>query len=234
MLKEALQYLISLGEVKTLEINGQTYATKDLDMVSVPKPSALVTTTLTAMVDYLKTDMDKKYSERLLIHVKAPDEVVLYSELRGDADREIYMKCEALTPDINFEKFIDTEKFNIMLQSSFVRNEDCSILLQVVGNVKDEAVKETGDDGVTQVVTMKTGVAQVQPVKVPNPVALAPFRTFPEIDQVESKFIFRMQEGPKAAIFEADGGAWRNETMARIKSYLEEQLQGLNNIKVIS
>ena len=34
-----------------------------------------------------------------------------------------------------------------------------------------------------------------------------------------------MKNGPVAAIFEADGGAWKLETMMRIKAYLEEQLQ---------
>ncbi|KHO31340.1 hypothetical protein OR63_10900, partial [Clostridium tetani] len=83
-----------------------------------------------------------------------------------------------------------------------------------------------GDDGVSQAATIKTGVASVNEVKVPNPVVLAPFRTFPEIEQPESKFIFRMQSGPRAALFEADGGAWRNEAMIKIKAYLEEQLKG--------
>ena len=48
-------------------------------------------------------------------------------------------------------------------------------------------------------------------VKVPNPVTLRPFRTFIEVEQPESKFIFRMREGGRCAIFEADGahGSWR-------------------------
>ncbi len=65
------------------------------------------------------------------------------------------------------------------------------------------------------------------PRVVPNPVILAPYRTFPEIEQVESKFIFRMQEGPNAALYEADGGAWKNEAMRRIKEYLVENLKEL-------
>jgi len=74
----------------------------------------------------------------------------------------------------------------------------------------------------------------VSDVLVPNPVVLAPFRTFPEVIQPESKFIFRMQSGPQAALFEADGGAWRNEAMGRIKTYLEEQLNVIESIRVIS
>src|SRR3712207_9387745 len=70
------------------------------------------------------------------------------------------------------------------LQSSFVENQDRSLLLKVTGCVKDEAVKQIGDDGVSQAATIKTGVASVNDVKIPNPVVLAPFRTFPEIKQI--------------------------------------------------
>lgn len=118
-------------------------------------------------------------------------------------------------------------KLNIMLQSSFVDNKDRNLLLKVTGNVKDEAVKSVGDNGVSQAVTIKTGVASVSDVVVPNPVTLAPFRTFQEVEQPESKFIFRMKDGPSAALYEADGGAWRNEAMKNIKSSSKNSLKDL-------
>lgn len=44
--------------------------------------------------------------------------------------------------------------------------------------------------------------------------------------QPESRFIFRMREGGKCAIFEADGGAWKLEAKKNIYNYLAEQLEG--------
>ncbi|GET15220.1 hypothetical protein SN4111_14820 [Ligilactobacillus agilis] len=61
-------------------------------------------------------------------------------------------------------------------------------------------------------------------IQDPNPVLLAPYRTFIEVKQPENKFIFRMKDGPRGAIFEADGGAWRNQAILNIKTFLEEQL----------
>ena len=58
-------------------------------------------------------------------------------------------------------------------------------------------------------------------VPVPNPVALVPFRTFIEVEQPESKFVFRVKDGPQMGLFEADGGEWRLAAMLRIKEYLE-------------
>lgn len=234
-IKEALQYLVGLGETKILEVDGKKFSTKEIFSVRDPKPAVIETTTLTALVDYLKSNIDTKCSEKLLIHVVDPATVILYSALRGDKDREAYIKSEALTPNnIKFNRFLDTEEFNIMLQSSFVENEDRNLLLKVIGNIQDKAVKEVGDDGVTQAVTVKTGVAHVDNVKVPNPVTLAPYRTFPEIEQPESKFIFRMQTGPAAALFEADGGAWRNQAMKEIKDYLTNELVGVYDIEILA
>jgi hypothetical protein len=97
----------------------------------------------------------------------------------------------------------------------------------VVGNVKEENVRSIGDDGVSQSVTAKTGVATVEDVKVPNPVLLSPYRTFVEVTQPESAFVFRMKNGPVAALFEADGGAWRNAAIDAVADYLADELSEL-------
>lgn len=73
---------------------------------------------------------------------------------------------------------------------------------------------------------------------MPNPVELVPFRTFVEINQVPSAFIFRARAAKdpysdnketkdiQFALFEADGGAWRIEAASRIKKYLEKAFIG--------
>lgn len=125
-----------------------------------------------------------------------------------------------MIPEFDFGRWIDSENFIIKLQSCFEKNKDRDVMLKIVGNIKEENVNTFGDDGVSQSVVAKTGVATVADVIVPNPVVLKPFRTFIEVDQPESEFIFRMQNGPKCALFEADGGAWKLTAMKRIKSYL--------------
>lgn len=233
--REALEYLVGLGETKVLEIDGKKFTTNQVYKVQDPVPGTLKVTTLTALVDYIRAEVDPRYGEQRLVHVVSPDKVILHSALRDDRERESYIEAKALLPDnIYFNDFLDTERFNIMLQSSFIDTKDRVLLLKVVGNIKDSAVKQVGDDGVSQVATIKTGVASVNDVVVPNPVILAPYRTFPEIEQPESKFIFRMKSGPVAALYEADGGAWRNKAMSRIKKYLEDELKTVSDIKIIS
>lgn len=62
------------------------------------------------------------------------------------------------------------------------------------------------------------------------------YRTFMEIEQPESEFVFRARKAdslPHFALFEADGGAWRIEAMKRIKAYLEENLKDIENVVVL-
>lgn len=234
--REALEYLVGLGEEKEIlvETKQGLFTTRNLKRVELPTAESLVVSTLTGLVDYIKSNFDKT-SEQLLIQVKSHDEVRLYSPLNEDRDREQYIRAEAILPsNVIYDRFLSTEQFNIMLQSSFVDTGDKDVLLKYTGLVKDEAVKSVGDDGISQQVTVKTGVASVGQAVVPNPVILAPFRTFPEVEQPQSKFIFRMQDGPKAALFEADGGAWRNQAIKNIKEYLAEALKGLENIQIIA
>lgn len=122
------------------------------------------------------------------------------------------------------------------LQSKFAPNEDRDLVLKFAGTVEDGTVAEYGDDGVTQKATIKTGVASKADAVVPNPVNLIPYRTFLEVQQPASDFIFRMKSscGVQCAIFEADGGAWKNEAMSRIKNYLALELSEYPQFTVIS
>ena len=234
--REALEYLVNLGEKKEpiIELDQGTFSRVSLNRVTEPVASKLTVSTLTGLVDYIKTNVDQ-LKGKLLIQVKSPNEVALYSPLNADREREKYVSAEAILPNnVTYERFLETERFNIMLQSAFVDNEDKAKLLKYTALITDDTVKNFGDDGISQKVTVKTGVASVSDAVVPNPVTLAPFRTFPEVEQPESKFIFRMKEGPSAALFEADGGAWINKAILNIKAYLEKELEHNHNVEIIA
>ncbi|CAI3194211.1 hypothetical protein [Clostridium neonatale] len=234
--RDSLEYLVNLGEKKEaiIKLDQGTFSRVSLNRVTEPVASKLTVSTLTGLVDYIKTNVDK-LEGKLLIQVKSPEEVTLYSPLNADREREKYVSAEAILPNnVVYDRFLDTERFNIMLQSAFVDDEDKSKLLKYTALITDDTVKNFGDDGISQKVTVKTGVVSVSDAVVPNPVTLAPFRTFPEVEQPESKFIFRMKEGPSAALFEADGGAWRNKAILNIKAYLEKELEHNHNVEIIA
>lgn len=224
MIKEALQYIVKIGTPDIHDVNGQDFATQPMHLLPEPTPCALKVRSLSGMVEYLKSNFDEDDFGKRMIHVVSPTEVVAFSTFNGNFRRNEYIVANAMIPSFNFDRWYDSEEFNIKLQSTFVRNDDRDIMLKVVGNIREENVKQVGDDGVSQAVQAKVGVATVATVQVPNPVVLKPYRTFVEVDQPESDFIFRMKNGPSCALFEADGGAWKLDAMKNIRNYLQEAL----------
>ncbi|WP_368652395.1 hypothetical protein AB4Y30_11590 [Ornithinibacillus sp. 4-3] len=179
--------------------------------------------TLTGLVDYIKSNQERN-EHPLFIQVINEKKVALVSTLNSEGNRETLVLSHAIVPTFGFDTFYSVEKLIIALQAQFVQTKDRELILQVIGNIQEDNVRGTSDDGVSQAVTVKTGVASAVDVKVPNPVTLAPYRTFLEVEQPESEFIFRMKEGPSAAIFEADGGQWRNHAIQNIHDYLAAEL----------
>lgn len=223
MLKEAMQFLLEKAGVRLEKVGDQVFSTQKLYEVPQATPNTIEVHSLSGLVEYLHSEFDS--DDKLMVHVSSPTKVVCFSQLNRDANRNHMVQARAMLPEFAFERWYDAENFNIKLQSCFVESPDRDIMLKVVGNIKEESVNTIGDDGVSQAVVAKTGVATVANVKVPNPVILKPFRTFVEVEQPASDFIFRMQSGPKCALFEADGGAWKLEAMNRIKAYLADALK---------
>ena len=238
MTRDALQYVVGLKTAEVLDINGERYFDKDVYRVDNElRASAIQMNTLTSLVDYLKAGVDKM-AEKMLVQVVSPTKVRVLSMLDADRKREELVEVEAMIPDFEYGRYMGNERFIIALQSKFIDNDDRALLLKFAGTVKDESIAEYGDDGVTQKATVKTGITSVGDAIVPNPVKLRPFRTFVEVTQPESAFVFRMRQadgrGIECAIFEADGGAWKNVAMKSIKEYLQFELVHLQQFIVIS
>ena len=238
MTRDALQYVVGLKTAEVLDINGERYVDKDVYRVENElRASAIQMNTLTSLVDYLKAGVDKM-AEKMLVQVVTPTKVRVLSMLDADRKREELVDVEAMIPDFEYGRYMGNERFIIALQSKFIDNDDRALLLKFSGTVKDESIAEYGDDGVTQKATVKTGITSVGDAIVPNPVKLQPFRTFIEVTQPESAFVFRMRQadgrGVECAIFEADGGAWKNAAMKSIKEYLQNELAELPQFTVIS
>lgn len=247
MIKEALQYIVGLSEAKVQDITladgtVQTYSDKPLHRLQKHIPmvdKAIEMCTLTSLVDYIKGNIDSM-SDKMIIQVVDPETVVLFSQLNEERYREKMVVVKARIPDFRFDTYMDQENFCINLQSKFIDdpNTDRALILKFAGTMEAGTIAEYGDDGVTQKATVKTGIASKGEAIVPNPVKLRPYRTFLEVEQPASEFIFRVKQnkydGISCAIFEADGGAWKIAATSSIKDYLQFELSGLDQFTVIS
>lgn len=240
MIREALEYLIDLGETTDpiVRVDDKFYSTKQLIPIKDTFPAAMELNFLDSMVTYIKENTDcLRPNYNLVVEIESPTGIALHTELVGEFNQRFTpVHCTALVTEFPWGRFTDPEEFIIMAQSRFVETEDLAKIRAIVGNVKSEEVFQFSDDGISQQVTAKSGVARVENVVIPPRVKLAPYRTFIEIEQPESEFVFRAKKSdslPCFALFEADGGAWRIEAMKRIKAYLEEQLEGIENVVVL-
>ena len=247
MIKDALKYIVGLGEANIHDIelpDGTTQTYSDRPLVRLEKhidraDEAIHMSTLTSLVDYIKGDIDK-FPGKMIIQVVNPENVKLFSQLNDLREREKLVVVEARVPEFSFNKFMPQENFIINLQSKFIDDpeSDRELILKFAGTVENGTIAEYGDDGVTQKATVKTGIASKGEAIVPNPVKLRPYRTFLEVEQPKSEFIFRMEQdkydGIACAIFEADGGAWKIAATKAIKDYLQFELADFKDITVIS
>lgn len=231
-LKEALQYVVGLGnsaeKTEVVEICGKTYTNRSLHRYDSPeKAQPLKANSLTALVDYIGCCYpEMKKHERMIIHVESPTRVRLISCLDAERSRETLFETNAIVSEFQFNQWYDQERFMIEMQANFQMTDDLNAILKFAGNVEKRNDQTYSDNGTTQVATMQVGVASKADVIVPNPVELIPFRTFQEVPQPSSKFVFRMgdKEVPAFKIVEAENGIWKNEAVQNIKNYLEARL----------
>ena len=231
-LREAIEKIEELTdsarEPHVVKIAGKTYCDKSMsryDKEEFAEP--LTATSLNSLIDYI-SGKSEELRESMIIHVESPTRVRLLSGLTKERDREELFVVNTNPFGFDFDYYYDQEQFVINMQTAFEQTTETSLILAVAGNVENKTVANYGDDGISQKATISKGIAGKEDVIVPNPVTLRPYRTFLEVEQPESKFIFRIKEGrdgqPMFKLVEADGGLWKYAAVASIKDYLKENL----------
>lgn len=241
-IKDALSYAVELAGKENKIIHSETgkeyfdsnkYSLQELS----PRKYApiLELQTLKSLVDYLKSDNDLISDRKLVVVVDSCQKVSVYDQVDFEnGKRPQLVSVRASVPVIPFSNWRDQEEFNIMLQSMFIDDADRGIVLDFASHLKIEKGAEVQDNGVSQVATVRDGVASLAQAKTPNPVTLRPYRTFNEVEQPASQFIFRINKMANLALFEADGGKWQLEAIGNIARYLAKELADNNKITILA
>lgn len=230
MLKEAMQYLRDTAAPNIRTFDEKQFSDKEMRRIYTKDyPDEINMSTLTGLKDYLLSEnLRNERVQDLIIQIHSPEHVSLYSKLDEDQKRLQYVDVRADLPEHYFDRYLDQENFIISLKTKFVQsddpNDDVNLLVRFAGTAEGSTLRQYKDDGFSQAVTVADGIASKADAEVPNPVSLRPYRTFCEIEQPESLFVFRMKErdGMHCAIYEADGGVWRNTAIQSIKQYLDD------------
>jgi hypothetical protein len=234
MTRDFLNGILALDAPHEIDYSGHKFVDKALHIVPHEVTAApLETSTLTSIVDYILSGTDAAglpANSKFVIHVSGYNTVELYKELNSDKQRDHLLSVSFVGSNFPYGRFQPIENFIINLQFLFVQDENTAALLSFVGSVKNDSSVEQSDDGVSQKATVKQGISLAKNATVPNPVYLKPYRTFSEIDQPQSAFVFRLRKddnvGVTAALFEADGAAWKHEAIHGIAEFLAAKLNG--------
>ncbi len=229
---ESLKYAVKLRDEQEVlhDVDGKKYYDRDkgqlVELHPIKYAETLVVRTLTGLVGFLKERFDNPHEieQSLLIHVKSPTEVQVLSALDVDRRRENLITAAASLEQFPYGRFQDSEKFIINVQSLIQRDLDAEAILQCAASIRIEGGADLKDDGISQTVTAKIGAGTVGAAEVPNPAELRPYRTFLEVEQPSSTFVFRINKDGDCALFEADGGIWKHTAMANIKEFLMDSL----------
>lgn len=228
MLKEAIEKILSLAPVGRFQIGGREYADRSVALVEPPREYApLELMTLSGLVDAVRAKVDELEPSAWMVEVLSHQGVRIVSRHTGlYGKREVLLSVGLSDGELfPFGRFLSREEFVIGLQSRFVQQGDVLEVLRLASGLEVSAVMVAEDDGISQRTTTRQGIALKETVTVKGRVKLRPYRTFREVEQPVSEFVFRLRskEGmvPECALFEADGGAWKLDAVLTIKAWLE-------------
>lgn len=235
---EAMQKTLDIArpEIHTIkDIHGATteYSTKQLHQViakAPEQPEAVSVLTLAGFADLIKANLEGlDFTDGFIIHIENERTVVLKSGTSDEYGRRLALvKCQPVPfEQFRFGQWMSQEEFAISVASKFSDTPDRAYVLNMASTLTNDATSTSEDDGFAQRVNIKAGLRMKSEITLKPRVDLAPYRTFPEIEQPMSGFILRARANgsengqPSLMLIEADGGAWKLQAISTIKAAVE-------------
>ena len=253
MIAKAMEWIKKETTPYLRNIDGTMWSDKPLQRVKdIQKFEKVSFTTLTGLVDYLRSEIDvpNDFIDHIFVNVVSPIKIEVYSSVsvKNFCERSAIAEVNAVLPKVNIGEWLEQSAFCILLRSCFldwqdgtdnlIPDTDRDALIGVASNIVSGTIAEYQDTGISQKATLKTGIQEAEDKLLPEKVTLRPYRTFLEVEQPKSEFIFRAQDsrggGVRLALYEADGGRWKMDAMKAVKEYLMEQLRELPAITVLA
>ena len=228
MLKAMIETIEEMAEPVFHEIDGQVFSNHEMVHVAdkKPMPKCIELTGLDSICKMVRNEADH-VGLQIFIQVKDYKSVSVFTSLDSDEDRLYLYKCLADTPAVTTGRFMAYENAVIELRSLYIPNEGTKYLLQLLSSISNESKVTSSDNGVTQQVEARSGIALNSMVKIEPRVTLQPFRTFIEVEQPASEFLLRINERGEIGFFPADGGVWKLEATRNVAGYFENALKDL-------
>ena len=227
MLKAAIEKLVSLKDNKIYEIEGRNYSDNDLVLVEAPRyaPSTITVNGISSITELIKTEIEK-LNAPLFVEVEAYNKIGVYSTYDDRMKRQHVYEAVSDVPRFEFG-WKEHNAAMISFRSQFIQNEGVDYILDLLAKITNDNSVSTEDNGLSQQVEVRQGIALKAKQTVKPIIKLTPYRTFLEIEQPESEFLLRLDEDGRIGLFEADGGMWKLEAKKRIALELNCRLEEL-------
>lgn len=159
MLAKMIDKIVSLKETKIFEINGQTYADASLTRIPphVDRPDCISVSGLDSICKLIRTELEK-VDTTIMVQVKSNDTVEVMTTYLSDFSRNTLYRAKADAPGLR-TGFRGREVALIELRSLCIPNEGTAYLLDLLSRMTNENSVSTNDNGVTQTVEARQGVA---------------------------------------------------------------------------
>ena len=238
MLKEFIKHIQETTQplIQTIDPDidsGSTFAvTSDGKAVelrpTIDHPDTLPLHSLEALVKMVQTEAANMTKP---LYITIPNHLTVRCFGQPDPNaryfRQVYYEAKATDVPGFQDGFREYEKAIIELRSRFAPGEGVEYLLDLLSRISKENGVTTNDNGVSQTVEARQGIALKTMEHIKPRVPLRPFRTFQEVGQPESEFLLRLDEDGNIGLFEADGGMWKLTARQTIKAFLEANLADL-------
>lgn len=223
-----------------VEIKGRTYLIEEDGAREIEDKEYLLNdkielTDLKSFCEIIKEEIHK-IGTKLFIQVVDHKTVKAFTTLDHKNRRCLPYVCVCGGSRANFDTFSGYEEFVINLRANFVPTDDATDVIKMIANIVNCDNQEMTDDGVSQSVRTQRGT-QIGTKEVKSIIKLAPFRTFPEVAQPTSEFLFRIKDnGTRFGLFEADGGRWKLEAKNNIAEFIKNEFENFvekDQVKVL-
>lgn len=226
----------------TVEVKGHPFAVNEdgtlgdpvhpvLPIAPVATP-ILALSTLTGLVAAFNADVDKFSGKGAsAVQVESFDSVALVS-LEADEWGRRHVWARAKSTEVNpfkFGEYLDPETFLVTAQAGFMPIDGhYTNMLKLCSSLKAGSSVQTADDGYSQKVVIREGGVEHGEVDLPPRVSLRPYRTFREVDPVQSDFLLRFKGQkdalPVVALIPVDAGRWKTDTALTVADWLKKNL----------
>jgi len=193
------------------------------------QPGKLVVSSLDAMITFITENKDGLKEEDLYIQILDCINVVVYLKAGGpENDRTpVVLANGKISNEFSFGQWMGQDEFIIGLSTLFADTQELQFFIAGCSNMRIESTDRETDDGNTTKTVSRRGVVNDADNTPDSVVTLNPFRTFRNLGQPGSAFVFRYKaEGDRVQfkLIPADGGSWKYAAVKMIEGYLRSAL----------